>query len=256
MKNFFKKIALFLGIIAAVSFTFNLASTPDTSAAGFSCRYFAGLTSWDCNVGDINSEAALKSSIAAIATNILTDLTVIAAYLILGYVIYGGYLYIFSSGDPGKAATGKKAITQAFIGLAITISAYTIFSAIRIALIGDQALNCDPLTGASCVDGGDMVTNLVQWIVGMGGVVAAIFIVVGAFGYITSNGDPGKLQKAKTTILYALIGLVIVALAEVLTAFISNLVRESNEATDEGGQLKNTSIVLEIANIKEENEKI
>lgn len=245
MKNFFKKIVLFLGIIAAFSATTSLVSAPTTSAADYSCRYFAGLTSWDCNVGEINSEDSLTSNIAQIATNILTDITVIAAYLVLGYVIYGGYLYMFSSGDPGKAAAGKKTLTQAFIGLAIVLSAYTIFSAIRIALVGNQSLECDQLTGSGCIDGGDMVVNLIQWVVGIGGAVAAIFIVVGGFGYITANGDPGKLQKAKTTILYALIGLVIVALAEVLTAFISNLVREAN--ADPQGFIKDTSIVQEIA---------
>jgi len=239
MKNFFKKIVLFLGIIAAVSATSNLVSASSVSAEGYSCRFFAGLTSWDCGVSDINNEESLKSGIATIATNILTDITVIAAYLVLGYVIYGGYLYMFSSGDPGKAAAGKKTLTQAFIGLAIVLSAYTIFGAIRIALIGNQSY--DFFNGT---DGGTMITNLIQWVVGISGAVAAIFIVVGAFGYITANGDPGKLQKAKTTILYALIGLVIVALAEVLTAFISNLVNESNEAPQ-------GYIVQEIANIKE-----
>ena len=258
MKNFLKKIVLFLGIITAFSATTSLVSTPstfadDTRMDGTSCATtsFAGLTPWDCGITKIDSEDSLTSNIATIATNILTDLSVIAAYLVLGYVIYGGYLYMFSSGDPGKAAAGKKTLTQAFIGLAIVLSAYTIFSAIRIALVGGQSLECDPLTGSGCMDdGGAMVTNLIQWVVGIGGAVAAIFIVVGAFGYITANGDPNKLQKAKTTILYALIGLIIVALAEVLTAFVANLVRESN--ADPKGFIKDTSITKEIANINKE----
>lgn len=252
MKNFLKKIVLFLGIITAISATTSLVSTPstfadDTRMDGTSCATtsFAGLTPWDCGITKIDSEDSLTSNIATIATNILTDLSVIAAYLVLGYVIYGGYLYMFSSGDPGKAATGKKTLTQAFIGLAIVLSAYTIFSAIRIALVGNQAFDFENGT-----EGGVMVTNLIQWVVGIGGAVAAIFIVVGAFGYITANGDPNKLQKAKTTILYALIGLIIVALAEVLTAFVANLVRESN--ADPKGFIKDTSITKEIANINKE----
>jgi hypothetical protein len=62
---------------------------------------------------------------------------------------------------------------------------------------------------------------------------------------MTSQGDPGKLQKAKTTILYSIIGLVIVALAEILTAFVSNLVREANAEP----QSQNPAIVREIANL-------
>lgn len=266
MKNFLKKFAVFLGIITAISATSTLVlKTPafadDTRMDGSSCTEdsFFGLTPWDCGVGDINNEEDLKSGIANIATNILTDLTVIASYLVLGYVIYGGYLYMFSAGDPGKAATGKKTLTYAFIGLAITISAFVIFSSIRIALLGSQGkLDCDYVTGAGCIsdrdDAASMIAYIVQWVGGIAGAVAAIFLVVGAWGYMTSNGDPNKLQKAKTTILYAIIGLIIVALAEVLTAFISSIIRDANK---EQSFIQDTSIVQEIANkTKEENEKV
>ena len=58
----------------------------------------------------------------------------------------------------------------------------------------------------------------------MAGITCVVFIVYGGVGYITSSGDPNKLQKAKQSILYACIGLIIVALAEVITAFIFNVV--------------------------------
>lgn len=224
MKTFFKKILVFCGIIAAVSATTSLANQSPTYA-----RTFLGMPSWDdgVNLSAEKDENQLKSDIAKIATNILTDITVIAAYLVLGYVIWGGYQYMFSSGDPGKAAAGKKTLQHAFIGLGIVISAYVIFGAIRVALIGDQSLgNCGPTS--ECVTADSMITNLIQWVIGIAGVVAAIFIVIGAWSYITSAGDPNKLQKAKTTIMYALIGLVIVALAELLTAFISGMISDAN----------------------------
>lgn len=259
MKNFLKKFAIFLGIITIVSATSSMVTSisvaADDNGRGVgSCDTFLGLVPWDCKVGEINSDTALKENIATIATNILTDLTVIAAYLVLGYVIYGGYLYMFASGDAGKVANGKKTLTQAFIGLAIVMSAYVIFGAIRIALIGDKSLgDCGPTS--ECVDGGQMVTNLIQWIVGMGGVVAVIFIVVGAWGYMTAAGDPGKLAKAKNTILYALIGLVIVALAEILTAFIAGVIRDANGS--DTAYIQNVNPPL-IANLNKEipNEKI
>ena len=159
---------------------------------------------------------------------------------------------MFASGDPGKAAAGKKTLTHAFIGLAIVVSAYAIFGAIRIALIGNNSLgDCDITTGKTCVEDTTLITNLIQWVVGIGGVVAAIFIVIGGWGYVTAAGDPNKLQKAKTTIMYALIGLVVVALAEVITAFVSNLVREANGDTS---YLDSTSIAININ--KENHEKI
>ncbi len=45
-------------------------------------------------------------------------------------------------------------------------------------------------------------------------------IVYGGFRYVTSGGDSSKVGDAKKTILYALIGLVIVALAQVIVKFV------------------------------------
>lgn len=244
MGNFLKKFAVFIGIVATISATVSLTTPTPTYADSFHCEYFLGMPSWDCGLTDMSNEDDLTSNIAKIASNVLTDITIIASYLIIGYVMYGGFLYMFSSGDPSRAMAGKKTLQHAFIGLAIVASAAAIFSGIRIALIGNASLaDCNPTNGNECVDGGTMVTNLIQWFAGMGGVVAAIFVVVGAWGYITAAGDPGKLQKAKTTILYAVIGLIIVALTEVLTAFISSLVRDANSTSH-----TSTSLVADINN--------
>lgn len=241
MKNFLKKVLVFLGIVAAISATFSITSTDlifakkeesVTRSDGSACEPFLGMTNWDCGVTDMKSEKDLTANIAKIASNILTDISVIASYLIIGYVMYGGYLYMFSSGDPGKVAAAKKTLTNAFIGLAIAMSAFVIFSSIRIALIGNSDLSeCNPTTGSGCVKASTMVTNLIHWVARISGAVAVIFVVVGGAGYITASGDPSKIQKAKTTILYALIGLVIVALTEIITAFVSNIIRDANNDT-------------------------
>src|SRR5581483_10253440 len=56
------------------------------------------------------------------------------------------------------------------------------------------------------------IINLLSVIVG---VIAVIMIIVGGFRYITSGGSDTGIASAKKTILYALIGLVIVALAQI-----------------------------------------
>jgi hypothetical protein len=52
------------------------------------------------------------------------------------------------------------------------------------------------------------------------GVAAVIMIIVGGFRYITSGGASEKVTSAKNTILYAVIGLVVVALAQVIVRFV------------------------------------
>lgn len=192
---------------------------------GGECMGFLGLVSWDCNV-QISDQSSLEVGISHIAANILTDITIIAAYLVLGYTIYGGYKYVFSAGDPSKATEGKKTLTRAFIGLAVVMSAQLIMSTIRFAL-----LQSGQMTGCAtqeCINPNSVIFNAIQWTIGVSGVVAVIFIVYGGIMYVTSSGNPENLQKAKKVITYALIGLAIVALSEIITAFASNIIREAS----------------------------
>ncbi|MBX4197632.1 hypothetical protein KW801_03715 [Candidatus Saccharibacteria bacterium] len=47
-------------------------------------------------------------------------------------------------------------------------------------------------------------------------------IIVGGFRYITSGGNPESTKSARNTILYAIIGLVVVALAQLIARFVLN----------------------------------
>lgn len=65
------------------------------------------------------------------------------------------------------------------------------------------------------------IVNLLSIIVG---VVAVIMIIIGGFRYVTSGGSDASVTGAKNTILYAVIGLIIVALSQLLVNFVlSNL---------------------------------
>ena len=68
-------------------------------------------------------------------------------------------------------------------------------------------------SGVSTKKADKVVTNVLNAIIGILGTVAVIFVVVGGVKYMTSAGDPGKVEAAKKTILYALIGLIVCALA-------------------------------------------
>ena len=228
MKNFFKKLFV-LGFVLLSIFSFTIISNSNTAFAdnfrtGSECNVFLGLTTWDCNVPNIEDTNTLQNGIWVIAANILVDIGVIAAYLVVGYVIYGGYLYMFSSGDPSKVASGKKTLSHAFIGLAVVILATVILNAIRFALFSSAGSFSKTCVTETCVDGGTMIKNMINWVIGISGAVAVIFVFIGGIGYLTSSGDAPKLQKAKNTIVYALIGLAIVALAEVIVSVVSGII--------------------------------
>ena len=76
----------------------------------------------------------------------------------------------------------------------------------------------------STAQGGVKINSIVKTVINIFslivGIVAVIMIIWGGLKYITSGGDSGKVTGAKNTILYALIGLVIVAIAQLIVRFV------------------------------------
>lgn len=78
-----------------------------------------------------------------------------------------------------------------------------------------------------CQQGGDsseqvndiirLVINIFSLVVG---VISVIMIIIGGAKYITSGGNDSNVASAKNTIMYAIIGLVIVALAQLIVLFV------------------------------------
>ncbi len=66
----------------------------------------------------------------------------------------------------------------------------------------------------------DILTKVINIFSVIVGVIAVIMIIVGGFRYITSGGKQESVTGAKNTILYAVIGLVVVALAQVIVRFV------------------------------------
>ncbi|HLG90751.1 MAG TPA: pilin [Candidatus Saccharimonadales bacterium] len=77
---------------------------------------------------------------------------------------------------------------------------------------------CDSGTATKSLD--DTIASVINILSVVVGVVAVIMLIVGGFRYITSAGDTARVASAKNTILYAIIGLIIVALAQVIVRFV------------------------------------
>ena len=69
-------------------------------------------------------------------------------------------------------------------------------------------------------DLGSIVTKIINVAMGVLGVVCVIMLIVGGYNYTMSGGDATKVTKAKNTILYAVIGLVIALLALAIVNFV------------------------------------
>ena len=106
------------------------------------------------------------------------------------------------------------------------------------AQLGEDSGVCTGIGYAAGDDGGcgedgegdEAVQNIIATIVDIFsivvGAVSVIMIIVGGLRYITSSGDSGNVQAAKNTILYAIVGLVIVAFAQTIVKFVVGRISE------------------------------
>jgi TRAP-type C4-dicarboxylate transport system permease small subunit len=67
----------------------------------------------------------------------------------------------------------------------------------------------------------NFLRNLIQIGASIAGLVAAGFFVWGGYIYITSSGNPDHLDRAKRTLLYSFVGLVVVVAAFAISSFVS-----------------------------------
>ena len=108
-----------------------------------------------------------------------------------------------------------------------------------LGLVPAPALAADPRTevcrGVGAVDGSGgctndrtltrVVRNIINIFSVVVGIVAVIMIIVAGFKYITSGGDSGNITSAKHTLVYAIIGLVVVALSQSIVQFVLDNVK-------------------------------
>jgi heme/copper-type cytochrome/quinol oxidase subunit 2 len=102
-------------------------------------------------------------------------------------------------------------------------------------LTTQQAIEC----GSSCASGNgqssskaetnvnNTINSIVNILSAVVGVIAVIMIIIAGFRFVTSAGNPESAKAARSTIMYAVIGLVVVALAQVIVRFVL-----TNTATD------------------------
>lgn len=90
----------------------------------------------------------------------------------------------------------------------------------------------DNNSGSSCStkDASQKINDIVHTVINLFsavvGIVAVVMIIVGGLRYITSGGNDASVTSAKNTLLYAIIGLVIVALAQIIVRFTLNKITQ------------------------------
>ena len=70
----------------------------------------------------------------------------------------------------------------------------------------------------------ERVVDIINVVVGIVGVIAVVAVVFGGVLFVTSTGDAAKVTRAKNTIIYGIVGLVVALLAFAIVSFISGAI--------------------------------
>lgn len=106
---------------------------------------FMGLKPWyhyldtdsDCNVINFKVlDPAHGSDIMLVAFAIVDDMLRIAGFIAVGYIIYGGILYLTSQGSPDATGKAQSTIQNALIGLLVSIMAIALVTFLGNRIVG------------------------------------------------------------------------------------------------------------------------
>lgn len=115
------------------------------------------------------------------------------------------------------------ALTLVCISLAPPVLAAPIDDACTGLQLADPNISCDQATAQSSFQ--DLIIDIVNILSVVIGAVAVIMLIIGGFRYVVSGGDATGTKGAKDTIMYAIIGLIVVLFSQVITRFVVALVR-------------------------------
>ncbi|MBB1558371.1 hypothetical protein HG437_003240 [Candidatus Saccharibacteria bacterium] len=123
-----------ISVIAVLSIL--VPATPVHADAPCSPPNFLGMPAWyrglqkqdDC--ATIRSDLETQTILLTIGLNILQAAMVVVAYVAIGFIIKGGYMYMVSTGSPDAMARAKNTVRDALIGLVIAITAAMVVNTI------------------------------------------------------------------------------------------------------------------------------
>jgi len=131
----------------------------------------------------------------------------------------------------------KKIVSQTAKGILFVIIILAVFLLVKQvgAVTLDVGLQYAQETGLGNVDIRVTIARIIRDALGLLGIITVLILLYAGFSYITSQGDPEKITKAKRILTEAVIGLVIILSAFAIASFILNKLLEATGAQIGGG---------------------
>lgn len=126
------KLSRFVAMISSLALAGIVCVAPCIALAGFADNVQSGIR-------DTATPAGLSETpeLTTIVGNVINVAISFVGVVLLGYLIYGGFIYMTSQGDPKKSGSAMSTIRSAVVGLLIVASAYAISNFVLNLLIGN-----------------------------------------------------------------------------------------------------------------------
>jgi hypothetical protein len=133
--------------------------------------------------------------------NIVVWLVGIIGIVLTIVILYSAIQFVTSGGSPDRVKSAKDRLVQAAVSLGLLISFNAIFDILNNNIFKG-------ITGTSLGEVKTLGNNVILVLLTVVGALSVIFIIIGGIQYTISAGDSNKVSTAKSTITYAIIGLV------------------------------------------------
>ena len=100
----------------------------------------------------------------------------------------------------------------------LTLAAVSLLATPTFALA--QFTNATPFSGTATGTLLGAITSIVNVLLTLAAIIAVIFVIIGGVRYVTSQGDEDAALLAKNTIIYAILGVIVIALSAVIVNFL------------------------------------
>lgn len=167
-----------------------------------------------------NAQGNLDLTVVSLVLLAVIDILLRVGTLVaVGFMIYAGVQYLTAQGEPDKAKRALGTIISSSIGLGITLVAAASVSFIghRVGGAAAAQLGLPQVTA----DQGSLKVLLDTFFSVMAA-AALLVLAIAGLRYVNSNGDPTTMSKAKNTIIYSAIGLVVAMSGFAMVTFLLN----------------------------------
>lgn len=133
------------------------------------------------------------------------------------FLVIAAYAYLTAGEDAEKTNTARRMILYTVIAIVAAAFARVIPALIQ------EVTGITPNTPGNQIRVAPIAGRITNWLFGLLLALAALFVIYAGFLLLVSRGSEEEVTKAKRFVLYAVVAVVVAALAKVIVAIVKQL---------------------------------